>query len=49
MIVEREAPMVITGNENIQSDVKVYKFVKDGQVYILKNGVLYDVMGAVVR
>ena len=50
MIVERaDAPSVTTGVDNTQSDVKVSKFIKDGQLFILKNGVLYDATGARVK
>ena len=49
-IVERaNAPAVATGTENAKNDVKAQKFIKDGQLYVLKNGVLYNAMGAVVR
>lgn len=49
-IVERaQAPSTPTGIEGAESDVKVHKFIKDNQLYILKNGVLYNGMGAVVR
>lgn len=50
MIVEREdAPSVTTGVDNTQSDVKASKFIKDGQLFILKNGVLYDATGTRVK
>lgn len=49
-IVERaNAPAVATGTENAKNGVKAQKFIKDGQLYVLKNGVLYNAMGAVVR
>lgn len=49
-IVERaNAPAVATGTENAMNGVKAQKFIKDGQLYVLKNGVLYNAMGAVVR
>lgn len=49
-IVERAvAPSTPTGIEGAESEVKVHKFIKDNQLYILKNGVLYNGMGAVVR
>lgn len=49
-IVERaNAPAVATGTENAKNGVKAHKFIKDGQLYVLKNGVLYNAMGAVVR
>ena len=48
-IIEREAPTVTTGVDGFENDVRATKFVKDNQLYILKNGVLYNAMGAVVR
>ena len=51
-IVEREAPAVTTGMEpTSDSSLKgrAKKFIKDNQLYILKNGVLYNVMGTVVN
>lgn len=49
-IVERaDAPSVTTGVDGADNEVKAYKFIKDNQLYILKNGVLYNVMGGVVR
>lgn len=48
-IVEREAPSITTGVDNADTKVKVHKFIKDNQVLILKNGVLYNTMGAIVR
>lgn len=50
MIVEREgAPAVTTGNDKVTSDVRAHKFIKDSQLFILKNGVLYDATGARVK
>ncbi len=53
MILEAEAPSVATGVEDVQGDnvqgTKAHKFVKDGQLFILKNGVLYDATGNIVR
>ena len=49
-IVEREnLPAITTDIENVENESKVHKFIKDGQLYILKNGILYNAMGAVVR
>ena len=51
-IVESEnagSPKITTGVEETGSDSKVHKFVKDNQLFILKNGVLYDGMGARVK
>ena len=49
-IVERaNGPAITTGCENAKSGVKVHKFIKDNQLFILKNGVLYNATGVVVR
>lgn len=49
-IVEREnVPAITTDIENVEKESKAHKFIKDGQLYILKNGILYNAMGAVVR
>lgn len=50
-ILEREkAPEVTTAIEKAEaSSVKVKKFIKDNQLYILKNGVLYNATGARVH
>ena len=53
IIVEAEAPEIATGisNDGLMNDemVKAKKFVKDDQLYILKNGVLYDATGKRVQ
>ena len=49
-IVERaDAPAIATDVKNVGNEVKAHKFIKDNQLYILKNGVLYTATGAVVR
>ena len=49
-IVQRaQAPTNPTGIEGVESGVKAHKFIKNNKVYILKNGLLYDMMGAIVR
>ena len=49
-IVQRaQSPSTPTGYEGAESDIKVHKFIKDNQLYILKNGVLYNGTGALVR
>lgn len=49
-IVERaDAPAIATDVKNVENEVKAHKFIKDNQLYILKNGVLYTATGAVVR
>jgi hypothetical protein len=49
-IVERaNAPAITTDVENVSGEIKVHKFIKNDQMYILKNGVLYNATGAVVR
>lgn len=42
-------PVGATGVENIESAVKAVKVLENGQVVILKNGVRYNVLGAVVK
>ena len=41
-----EVEIVEDGVENLKAGEKPVKFVKDGQLYILKNGVTYTVLGA---
>ena len=40
---------VTTGSENIEKGTKVHKFIQNDQLYILKDGVLYNASGARVR
>lgn len=50
VIVESaNAPAVTTGVDETKSSVKAHKFLKNGQLFILKNGVLYTATGAVAR
>lgn len=51
IILEREkAPEISTSIESATSNgAKVHKFIKDNQLYILKNGVLYNATGARVH
>lgn len=49
MIVESNGAQIPTGNDKVTSDVRAHKFIKDGELFILKNGVLYDVTGARVK
>lgn len=52
MIVERDnadKPGVTTDFEQTAGASKAHKFIQNGQLFILKNGVLYDAMGNVVR
>ena len=44
-----QIPEITTGTENIDEPVRVQKFIKDNQLFILKNGMLYNVTGAKVR
>ena len=49
-IVERaNAPAITTDVENVTNGENVHKFIKDNQLYILKNGVIYNAQGKVVR
>ncbi len=49
IVESANAPTVTTGIEETNTGVKAQKFIKDGQLYILKNGVLYTATGVVVR
>lgn len=42
-------PGVATGVENVENGSKAHKFIKDNQLFILKNGVLYNATGVLVR
>ena len=48
-IVERQTPGISTGVDKAENGTKVHKFIKGGQLFILKNGILYNAMGAIVR
>lgn len=49
-ILERDnTPAITTDIDNVQNEIKAHKFIKNNQLYILKNGVLYNATGAVVR
>lgn len=49
-IVERvNSPAVATGVDGIGSETKVQKFIKDGHLYVLKNGVLYNAQGMMIE
>lgn len=48
-IVDREMPTITTDLQNAAPETKVHKFIKDGQLYVLKNGVLYNIMGTIVQ
>lgn len=53
MLDEAVAPVVLpetpTAIENTEAEIKATKVVRDGQMMILKNGVLYNMQGAVVK
>lgn len=51
LIVERaETPTITTGVDNsTQTTTNVQKFVKNGQLFLLKNGVLYNATGVRVK
>ena len=42
-------PNTTTDMESVQPSVSVQKFIKNGQVYIIKNGVLYNAQGQQVK
>ena len=48
-IIAADIPAIATGVDKVESEVHVQKFIKDNQLYILKDGVLYNASGAVVR
>ena len=50
IIVERaQVPSTPTNIDGAEVDAKVQKFIKDNQLFVLKNGVLYNAQGKVVR
>lgn len=49
IVESANAPTVTTGIEETNDGVKAHKFIKNGQLFILKNGVLYTATGTVVR
>ncbi len=49
IVAREDAPSITTGVDNTENGVKVHKFIKDNQLFILKNGVLYDALGKRVR
>lgn len=48
-IAEVTLPESPQGVENISNEVLVNKFIENGHLYIIKNGVRYDARGAVVK
>lgn len=48
-IVAANIPTITTGTDEIENETHIQKFIKDNQLYILKDGVLYNASGAVVR
>ena len=49
IVESANVPVVTTGIEETNKVEKVHKFIKDNQLYILKNGVLYNAVGARVH
>ena len=49
ILAVEKAPEISTGVDSTKDDAKVHKFIKDNQLYILKNGVLYNAVGARVH
>ncbi len=49
IVARADAPAITTGVDKAENGAKVHKFIKDNQLFILKNGVLYNATGAVVR
>lgn len=48
-IIAADIPAIATRVDEVESEVHIQKFIKDNQLYILKDGVLYNASGAVVR
>ena len=44
-----EGEQSATGVENIEANEKAMKFIENGQLYILRDGVVYDTVGRVTR
>ena len=44
-----EGEQSATGVENIEANEKAVKFIENGQLYILRDGVVYDTVGRVIR
>ena len=44
-----DAEVIITALDNINGEVKATKMIENGKVIIIKNGVKYDMLGAVVK
>jgi hypothetical protein len=49
IVARADAPAITTGVDNVETGAKVHKFIKDNQLFILKNGSLYNATGAIVR
>ena len=49
IVARADAPAITTGVDKVENGAKVHKFIKGNQLFILKNGVLYNATGAVVR
>ena len=47
--IYREVPPVVTSFLEIHSDEPAVKFFRNGQLYILRNGVTYDALGRMVK
>ena len=40
---------IVSGIENVDGEMKVQKMVENGQVVIVKDGVKYNMLGAIVK
>jgi hypothetical protein len=49
IVVDFTTSEIPTGLNDIEDGVKAVKFIENGQLYIIKNGVKYNAQGAVVR
>ena len=49
IIARGDAPAIATDVDHVSDATKAHKFIKDNQLLILKNGVLYNATGEIVR
>jgi hypothetical protein len=48
-ITERnDAPAITTDLENVVDGAESRKFIKDGRLFVIKNGMIYNMLGVVV-
>lgn len=49
IVARGDAPAIATDVDQVSCAMKAHKFIKDSQLFILKNGVLYNATGTIVR